>query len=212
MRPAQGRRIGLLGGSFDPVHQAHIALAHAALQQMQLDEVRWIPVGQAWQKRRTLAPAAHRLAMVRLATAHEPRFVVDAAEAERAGPSYTLETVRALQAGQAVGAVAAHWFLIIGQDQYTNLPTWHGWQELIQRVTLVVAGRPGAISAASAPMLAQPHRRVELVVPPMTVSSTAIRAQLAGGANPLALAPALVPTAVARYIARHQLYAAGDPR
>jgi len=98
-----------MGGSFDPVHVAHVALAELALRHLALDEVRWIPVGQAWQKARRLAPAEARLAMVAAATAHEPRFVVDRLEVDRAGPSYTLETVRALQArADQAGSPTAH--------------------------------------------------------------------------------------------------------
>ena len=78
-----------MGGSFDPVHSAHVALAASALAHLQLDEVRWIPVGQAWQKARRLAPAADRVAMVQAAIAHEPRFVLDLTEVQRDGPSFT---------------------------------------------------------------------------------------------------------------------------
>lgn len=208
------RRIGLMGGSFDPVHTAHLALARTALSHLLLDQVRWVPVGQPWQKARQLAAPQHRLAMVALATEDEPRFVVDDIEIRREGPSYTLDTVRELQARDAEGqnAPAAEWFLIIGQDQYANLPTWHGWRELIDRVTLAVACR-GDQRPRPAPELADtPHRMVELPMPPMTVSSTDIRARLALGDAPDTLAPAMVPPAVARYIANHQLYAPGAPR
>ena len=75
-----GRRVGIMGGSFDPVHVAHVALAESALVALRLDEVRWIPVGQPWQKARQLAPAEHRVAMVERAVAHEPRFTVDRIE------------------------------------------------------------------------------------------------------------------------------------
>lgn len=207
------RRIGLMGGSFDPVHTAHLALARTALSHLSLDQVRWIPVGQPWQKARQLAAPAHRLAMVALATADEPRFVVDDIEIRREGPSYTLDTVRELQAEGGHGPEARDaWFLIIGQDQYANLPTWHGWRELIDRVTLAVACR-GDQRPRPAPELADiPHRVVELPMPPMTVSSTDIRARLAQGDAADTLAPAMVPPAVARYIANHQLYAPGAPR
>jgi nicotinate-nucleotide adenylyltransferase len=207
------RRIGLMGGSFDPVHQAHVALAHTALEHLQLDEIRWIPVGQPWQKTRQLAPAAHRLAMVRLATEHEPRFVVDTTELDQPGPSYTLDTVRSLLArpeGQG-----AELFLIIGQDQYANLHTWHGWQALLTLVTLAVARRGAQRPQPSAELAAVPHRMVPLPMPPMTVSSTDIRARLSQGRPgedvAQTLAPALVPEAVAGYIANHQLYAPGHP-
>ena len=202
------RRIGLMGGSFDPVHVAHVALAETALSHLQLDEVRWIPVGQAWQKQRTLVDAAHRIAMVQAATAHEPRFVVDPIEVERAGPSYTLDTVQALQA--AYGS-EAEWFLIMGQDQYANLDTWRDWPDLLARVTLAVACRGDDQPHASPALAAHPHRVVTLPLPAHHVSSTEIRTRLAHGDDPLSLAPALVSLPVARYIVNHQLYAPGRP-
>lgn len=201
-----------MGGSFDPVHVAHVALAELALRHLALDEVRWIPVGQAWQKARRLAPAEARLAMVAAATAHEPRFVVDRLEVDRAGPSYTLETVRALQARADQAGQRVEWVLLIGQDQYTNLPTWHGWLELLNRVTVAVACRGGDTLSTPVELQRHPHRVLALPLPPMNVSSTDIRARLADGANPDSLAPALLPGGVARYIAEHQLYAPGTPR
>lgn len=197
-----------MGGSFDPVHTAHVAMAELALRHLHLDEVRWIPVGQAWQKARPLTDAVHRLAMVQAAVEHEPRFVVDPIETLRSGPSYTLDTFRALreQATQATD-----WFLLIGQDQYANLPTWHGWPELLQGLTLAVACRGHHAPEAPAALQAWPHRMVALPLPALNVSSTDIRARLARGEDPLTLAPELVSHTVARYIANHQLYAAGRP-
>ena len=201
-----------MGGSFDPVHTAHLALARTAMSHLSLDQVRWIPVGQPWQKARQLASAEHRLAMVALATQDEPRFVVDDIEIRREGPSYTLDTVRTLQAGEAGQGAAVEYFLIIGQDQYANLPTWHGWRELIDRVTLAVACRGDQRPRAAPELAAVPHRVVELPMPPMTVSSTDIRAHLGAGLPADTLADAMVPPAVSRYIANHQLYAPGAPR
>lgn len=197
-----------MGGSFDPVHVAHLALAQVAIAHLSLDEVRWVPVGQAWQKSRQLADGMHRLAMTRLATADEPRFVVDDIELRRAGPSYTLDTVLALQAARPGGDC----FLIIGQDQYANLATWHGWEALLTRVTLAVACRGDVPLAAPDGLKTHAHRVVSLPLPPMYVSSTDIRARLHGGADPLTLVPDLLPEGVARYIANHQLYAPGAPR
>lgn len=202
------RRVGVMGGSFDPVHVAHVALAEAALRHLALDEVRWIPVGQAWQKARALAPGPDRLAMVQAAIAHEPRFVLDDCEIRRAGPSYTIDTVRALQAQQP----GAQWVLIIGQDQYANLPTWHGWEELLARLTLAVACRGDAQPEPPPALRDRAHSVVRLPLPPYHVSSTDIRARLARGEAPDTLVPALVAKPVARYIANHQLYAAGAPR
>ena len=190
------KRIGIFGGSFDPVHLAHVALARTALEQLHLDEVRWIPAGRQWQKTRPLTAAAHRAAMVELAVADEPRFVVDRCELDRSGASYTYDTVRELQAAEP----GAQWTLIIGQDQYTGLHTWLGWQKLLERVTLAVANRPG-VSLEASPEVAQvDHEAVAL--PMMDISSTDIRARVAGGLS----VDALVPAAVARYIDQNHLY------
>ena len=85
------QRIGIFGGSFDPVHNAHVALARVALAELRLDELIWVPAGQPWQKARTLTPAVHREAMLRLAIEGEPRFILSRVEIERDGPSFTVE-------------------------------------------------------------------------------------------------------------------------
>ena len=190
------RKIGLFGGSFDPVHLAHLALARQALDELQLDELRWVPAGQAWQKPRVMTSAEHREAMLRLAIEGEPRFVLERCELLRQGPSYTLDTVRALQAREP----GAQWFLVIGQDQWQNLHTWHGFEELLQRVTLAVARRPD--SAAEADARVRAAGCVVLALPPMPVSATAIRARAAAGQD----LSSLVPPAVALYIRQHRLY------
>lgn len=198
-----------MGGSFDPVHTAHVALAESALRHLGLDEVRWIPVGQAWQKARELAAPEHRVAMVQAAIAHQPRFVLDRIEVDRAGPSFTVDTVRSLQSRHPE---VADWVLIIGLDQLVNLPTWQGWEDLITRVTLAVATRGSDPVRPPAALLERPHRQVSLPMAPLAVSSTEIRARLARGERPETLVPTLLPEGVARYIATHQLYAPGDPR
>jgi nicotinate-nucleotide adenylyltransferase len=187
------KRIGLFGGTFDPPHNAHVALAHAALDALSLDEVRWIPAGQPWQKARAITPAVHREAMVKLAIDGEPRFVLDRIELERAGPSYMLDTVRALR---PLGEL----FLVIGADQVARLHTWHGWQELLGLVTLAVANRPGAAATVHADVQRTPHRAVPL--PMLDISATDIRARAARGQS----LDGLVPPAVARYIESHALY------
>lgn len=192
------RRIGLFGGSFDPVHDAHVALAHIALEHLKLDELRWIPAGRPWQKHGPQASPEDRAAMVQLAIADEPRFVLERCELDREGPSYTLDTVVELQAREP----GAEWFLVIGQDQYANLPSWHGWQELVARVVLAVANRAGDAPQAGSALRAEPHRMVELPLPATPLSSTALRDALAGDRE----IAGMVPKAVARYIADHHLY------
>ncbi len=190
------KRIGLFGGTFDPVHRAHVALAHAALDGLALDTLRWVPAGRPWQKGHAITAAEHRVAMVREAIAHEPRFEIDLIEVERAGASYTLDTVRALQAAEP----GVQWVLVIGQDQYAGLHTWHGWRELLARAELGVANRPGEIRPPHADVLAQPHRMVPL--PMLDISSTEVRHRIAVGQD----IADLVPPEVARYIETHRLY------
>jgi nicotinate-nucleotide adenylyltransferase len=190
------RRVGLFGGSFDPVHNAHVALATLALAELRLDEVRWIPVGQPSQKTRRLSAAADREAMVRLAIAAEPRFVLERIELRRRGPSYTLDTVREL----ATAEPGNEWVLILGQDQYATLHTWRDWRELVALVTLAIANRPDAAKPANPQIAAVPHQLVNL--PMMDISSTEVRRRVATGES----IASLVPPAVASYIERHRLY------
>jgi nicotinate-nucleotide adenylyltransferase len=192
------KRIGLFGGSFDPVHNAHVVLAKTALEQLKLDELRWIPVGQPWQKARRLAAAADREAMVRLAIAGEPRFVLDRVELRRRGPTFTLDTVRELVAAEP----GSTWFLILGQDQYASLHTWRDWRELLGLVILAIANRPGAALAVNTQIARVQHQTV--LLPMMDVSSTEVRRRVAVGES----IADLVPEAVARYIEQHRLYSA----
>lgn len=189
-------RIGLFGGTFDPPHVAHLALASAALDALQLDAVRWIPAGAPWQKTRPVTPAAQREAMVRLAIDGEPRFMLDRCEVERAGPSYTLDTVRQFAKAEPDG----QWFLIIGADQYAGLHTWRDWQALLGLVTLAVANRPGPMPPVNPEVLRFPHRVVPL--PMLDISATEVRARVAAGL-PI---DSMVPPAVARYIETNRLY------
>jgi nicotinate-nucleotide adenylyltransferase len=199
LSPGTPRRIGLFGGSFDPPHLAHRALADIALRALALDELRWLPAGQPWQKAgRRLAEPAHRAAMVALAAEGEPRFVLDERELHRAGPSYTIDTVRELRREQP----GAELFLVIGQDQYARLPTWQAWRELVDAVTLAVAARDGIAPQADEALAAVPHRLAVLPLPRLDISATDIRARTAAG-QPI---DALVGAPVARYISDHHLY------
>jgi len=189
-------RLGLFGGTFDPPHNAHVALARAALDELGLDALHWIPAGQPWQKTRRISSAEDREAMVRAAIEGEPRFVLDRTELDRQGPSYTIDTVLALRARHQ----NAQFFLVIGADQYAGLHTWRGWQELLGAVTLAVANRPGVMPPVDAVVLSTPHRVVPL--PMQDISATDIRERVARGQS----IDSLVPPAVARYIKSHALY------
>lgn len=200
-----GARIGLFGGSFDPVHLAHRSLALSALTQLGLDRLLWLPAGRPWQKLqagggRGLASPEHRRAMVELMVAGEPRFAVDDSELERDGASYTIDTVRA--------RLAAHpgeqLFLLIGQDQYARLHTWREWPALLERVTLAVAARAGTPVQAPPELAGTPHRVQIIEMPASAISSTEVRDRASRGED---IRP-MVGDAVAGYIARHRLYGA----
>jgi nicotinate-nucleotide adenylyltransferase len=196
-------KTGLFGGSFDPVHLAHLSLARCALDQLGLDRLLWLPAGRPWQKLhggagRGLAAPAHRRAMVELMIAGEPRFAVDDSELERDGASYTIDTVRARLAARPDEQLV----LVIGQDQYERLHSWRDWRELLAKVTLAVAARNGQAIQGSAEVMAEPHRMHRLAMPAMQVSSTDVREKASRGED---IRP-LVGDAVAGYIAQHRLY------
>jgi len=200
-------RIGLFGGAFDPPHNTHVGLAAAALAQLDLAELRIFPTGDAWHKDRTLSPAADRLAMARLAFGALPRVVVDDREVQRAGPTYTLDTLRELQREFP----SAQPVLIMGSDQAAALPRWRGWQEILGIAIVSIAERlESAGSDGSAirfdprtlPGLPNSARFETLALPPADTSATDIRARASRGED----IAALVPPAVARYIDQHHLY------
>lgn len=194
------RRIGVMGGAFDPPHLAHQALAQTALEQLQLDELRVIPTGQAWHKVRALSAAQHRLAMVQLAFGNIPKMTVDPRETERHGPSYTIDTLIELQ----TATPQAEWFLIVGGDQANALTSWKRWQEILQSATICVAYRadPTRATGKFDAETASPVKFIQLKMPAMDISATDIRARIAAHQN----VNDLVGQPVARYIADHHLY------
>jgi nicotinate-nucleotide adenylyltransferase len=198
----------VFGGAFDPPHNTHLALVAAAIQQHGLDEVRVFPTGHAWHKTRTLSAPEHRLEMARLAFASEPKVVVDPREIHRAGPTYTVDTLRELRAEMP----GAELLLLIGADQARALPTWHAWQEILQLAIISVAERADS-SGVSTPfdVKSLPAEGVNgsvkgrfeaLFLPATDVSATNIR-QRVGATQGI---KQLVPEAVARYIEQHHLY------
>ncbi len=211
------RRIGLFGGSFDPPHLAHLALARCAVEALALDELRWIPAGQPWQKGNLVAPAEDRVAMVQalVDSLGDPRQRLDRREIDRAGPSRTLDTLRELQAEQP----GAELWLLIGEDQLRNFPSWHGAADILAAVHLAVAPRPaGADGPPAGPVLPWPPalqaaaRLHKLPMPVHPAASTALRAALAAGRPAAELSAsgdagsALLAAPVARYIDSHRLY------
>ena len=200
--PAQplAKRIGVFGGAFDPPHTAHGALVQTAVADLHLDEMLVIPTGQAWHKARPLSPAHHRLAMAQLAFGKLPRVVVDPREIQRAGPTYTVDTLRELKEQWP----DAELFLIMGEDQARALPSWREWSEILRLAIICVAEREdltGASPRFVAPKAFESRFR-RLQMPALPVSATDIRARIAAhqGLAPLVFEP------VARYIDHHHLY------
>jgi nicotinate-nucleotide adenylyltransferase len=197
---AAALRLGVYGGTFDPPHNAHLALAQTALAQLKLDELRIFPTGQAWHKARQPSPAADRLAMARLAFEGLPKVVVDDREIRREGPTYTIDTLLELKAERP----GAQLFLIMGADQAAALPSWHRFREILQVAIIAVAGRAqSGPRAGDFDLDSLPDTGIRrLSMPLQPTSATAIR-QLA--VTPQGIAH-LVPAAVARYIEQHSLY------
>jgi len=210
--------IAVLGGSFDPVHSGHVALAELFAGALQPDGLRILPAGQPWQKAGLQASDADRVAMLALAF-NNPNLpvVIDRQEIDRKTPTYTVETLRALRS--ELGASASIVFLM-GADQLLNLDSWNEWRELFALANLGVATRPGYDLAQEAlpPLVAQElstrlappdavraSRHGKVCLAPtldVDISSSRIRAVLRSGAD----ASALVPAQVLDYIQQHNLY------
>ncbi len=202
-RPGE-QRIGVFGGAFDPPHQAHVALAQAALTQLDLDVLHVVPTGQAWHKARPLSAAAHRLNMARLAFEGQPKLFVDDREVQRAGPTFTIDTLTALQAENA----GAQLYLIMGADQFAAFRQWHRWQAILKIAIICIAERSTSESANSQfDAFNEPENRFwVLPMPLMPVSATQIRQKVASSGAGLLALDTLVPAPVARYISQYGLY------
>jgi len=184
------RRIGILGGTFDPVHNAHLAIARLALERLALDRLLWIPTGAPRYRAPALASGADRVAMLKLAIGADPRQAVDERELAPGATGYTIDTVTALRAENPGAALV----LLMGADQHERFATWHRHGELAALCELAVVARPGAtLSGAPA---------TPLEMPPMQVSARELRARLARGED----VSRDVPPAVARYIREKGLY------
>jgi nicotinate-nucleotide adenylyltransferase len=202
-------RLGIFGGSFDPVHAGHLHAARSALRAFDLDHVVFVPAREPPHKPgRELVSGKDRLEMLRLAIAGEPRFSVHGLELERPGPSFTIDTVRELP-GLLGAPDGASVFLVLGSDNLAGLPTWRAARELLARVQPIVVHREGdpepafgAVERALGPGAAAKCRAGYLALPPVEVSSTELRTRLPNlGGEAVDL-----PRGVLAYIRRRGLY------
>ena len=203
---AETRRVGVMGGTFDPIHVGHLAVAEEAREFLQLERIVFVPAGQPPHKRADeVTPVEHRLAMVELAIGDNPSFELSRIEIDRPGPSYTVDTLEALAAG------GDRLTVILSAETFAELPTWHEPERLFEAAHVAVAPRwgypapdPGWLAATF------PGREASvsyLEGPRLGVSSTALRARVAAGRS----IRYLVPAAVAAYIAANDLYAERRP-
>ncbi|HEY7624458.1 MAG TPA: nicotinate-nucleotide adenylyltransferase [Candidatus Limnocylindria bacterium] len=182
------KRIGVFGGTFDPIHVGHLAIANAALEDLGLDRVYFVPAAQSPLKSDApSASAADRLAMLEQAVREDERFAVSRIEIDRGGPSYTVDTLEALRSEGDL-------FLIVGSDAYAEFGRWREPQRIRDLATIVVAARPGAPNA--------PEGVRMLDTPLMDISARDLRARAARGKS----LRYLVPLAVLRYIEERRLY------
>jgi nicotinate-nucleotide adenylyltransferase len=196
-------RLGVLGGTFDPVHLGHLILGEAARQELALDRVIFVPAGEPWRKSgREITAGADRLQMLRRATAGNPAFEVSLLEIDRPGPSYTEVTLEALQDERP----GAELFFILGRDALTDFPHWHDPQRIAELATLAVAGRGDATLGDEAEVaLPGVHVRLcHLRMPRVDINATAIRDNVRDGRS----VRYLVPDPVAAYIEERGLYRA----
>ena len=196
-------KLGVLGGTFDPVHLGHLAVAEEARSSLQLSEVLLVPAGQPLLKPpHPVTPAEHRLRMLQLAIADRPHFQVSTVEIERSGPSYTVDTVAELRHQYRDDDI----FFILGWGSLAQLPEWREPSGLIQMCYLVAVPRPGYPRPKLEDLEASIHgisqRVVFLDEPNMDISASDIRERVARDLS----VGHLVPEPVARYIKQHKLY------
>ncbi len=196
-------RLGILGGTFDPVHQGHLILAEWARGELALESVLFVPAGLPWRKaERSIGAVEHRLAMLRLATADNSAFEVSTMEMERSGASYTADTLERLHE-QRPGSELV---FLLGQDALADLPNWRRPQRILELATLAVACRSGpessALDEAERKLPGLSGRLVWLAMPLIEVSASLIRERVRKGLS----IRYLVPEAVEAYIREQGLY------
>jgi nicotinate-nucleotide adenylyltransferase len=193
------RRVGVMGGTFDPIHHGHLVAASEVQAWFDLDEVVFVPAGDPWQKSgRQVAPAEHRYLMTVIATASNPRFNVSRVDIDREGPTYTVDTLRDLKAALP----DAELYFITGVDALADIFTWRAADDLFALAQFVGCTRPGTEMDAKT-LAAIPADRVTMVeIPALAISSTECRARARRG-EPVWY---LVPDGVVQYIVKHHLY------
>jgi nicotinate-nucleotide adenylyltransferase len=194
--------IGVLGGTFDPIHMGHLIIAEEARVKLALSEVFFVPAGQPWLKHdRNITPAVHRVEMVRRAIADNPHFKLCTLEVERPGPSYTVDTLTMLR--KQLGTEAS-FFFVLGRDTLAELPLWKEPEKLVQLCRLVVAPRLGSkdlkhLETAIPGLL---DKVIQLDMPVIGISSSGIRQRIAQGLS----IRYLVPVEVEKYITEQKIY------
>jgi nicotinate-nucleotide adenylyltransferase len=195
------QRIGVMGGTFDPIHHGHLVAASEVAQVFTLDEVVFVPTGQPWQKDdRQVSPSEDRYLMTVIATASNPRFSVSRIDIDRAGPTYTIDTLRDLRVERGD---EAELFFITGADALAQIMSWQDVNELFALAHFVGVTRPGHRLTGDG----LPEDKVSLVeVPALAISSTDCRHRVASG-EPIWY---LVPDGIVQYIAKRRLYRRSD--
>ena len=190
------QRVGIMGGTFDPIHHGHLVAASEVAALFELDEVIFVPTGEPWQKsERRVSPAEHRYLMTVIATASNPRFWVSRVDIDRAGPTYTIDTLRDLRAQLP----DAELYFITGADALGQILSWKDAEDTLRGAHFVGVTRPGyELSDAHLPS----DSVTLLDVPAMAISSSDCRDRVAGG-QPVWY---LVPDGVVQYINKHRLY------
>jgi len=187
-------RIGVMGGTFDPIHHGHLVAASEVAQSFDLDEVVFVPTGQPWHKK-TVTSAEHRYLMTVIATASNPRFTVSRVDVDRIGTTYTIDTLRDIHAAHP----DAELFFITGADAVAQILSWKDYDELWELAHFVAVSRPGHVLNVSG----LPAQDVSLLeIPALAISSTDCRSRVNRG-HPVWY---LVPDGVVQYISKHHLY------
>jgi nicotinate-nucleotide adenylyltransferase len=193
-------RLGIFGGSFDPVHLGHLIIAEQCREQARLDRVLFIPAARPPHKDRVLTPFHHRVEMLTLAISGNPAFAIDELEGERPGPSYTADTLEELHGREPT----AELWLILGADSLYDVPRWYAPQRIVQHAGLLVVGRPGSPPPSSEPLRGDlPEARIDVVSAPLIdIASRDLRKRIAEGRS----VRYLVPRAVEAYVEDKGLY------